>query len=108
MARSLAGSSIQATDRSFAGSPEVRSPKSITALIWPALTRMLAGCRSPWTQAGGPAQGLRFRGGFPDSTGGHVVDGHHMTIRGSQTTRGPAGQGITYARPLRMYTGVPG
>src|SRR5215469_3982949 len=43
-----------------------------------------------------------------DLRGGHTMNGHHMTIRGSQRPADPAGQGITYARPPRMYTGVPG
>src|SRR2546430_477527 len=48
-----AGSSIQATDRSLAGSPAVISPKSITPLTWPSFTRMFAGCRSPCSHTGG-------------------------------------------------------
>ena len=40
--------------------------------------------------------------------GGHPVNTHHMTVRGHNRLRTPAGQGITYPRPLRMYTGVPG
>lgn len=46
----------QAAARSVAGSPAVRSPKSITAESLPPVVMRLAGCRSPCSQSAGPFQ----------------------------------------------------
>ena len=55
-ARPSASNVSHAVDRSEAGSPDVTSPKSMTARSRPSCTSRLAGCGSPCSQSAGPSQ----------------------------------------------------
>src|SRR5919106_381093 len=55
--------SVQAIDRSHAGSPTAEDPKSMTALNRPLLTKRLPALTSPWTQTGEPRHAAPTGGG---------------------------------------------
>ncbi len=56
--RSPSSKSIQPIAKSTAGSPAVRSPRSMTALISPSCTITFAVCRSPCNHTGSPVHSL--------------------------------------------------